>query len=85
MDWAERSFSTLFTQGTATFVTGPFIARCYQNGALCVGADAALPTVAPASVYLYMGGQLKRQGNLADLAAMATYAPPSTRKCDQTE
>jgi hypothetical protein len=84
MDWAERSFPTLLTQGTSTFVAGPFIARCYQNGALCVGADAALPTVAPASVYLYMAGQLKRQGTLADLAAMATYAG-TNRRCDQAE
>lgn len=84
MDWAERSFSTLLTQGTSTFVTGPFLVRCYQGGALCVGADAALPTVAPASVYTYMAGELKRQGSLADLAALATY-PDSNRRCNQPE
>lgn len=84
MDWAERSFPTLLTQGSGTFVTGPFLVRCYMGGALCVGADAALPTVAPASVYTYMAGQLKRQGALAELAALATY-PDSTRRCNQVD
>lgn len=89
MDWAERSFPTLLTPASNTFVAGPFIARCYQGGSLCVGADAALPTVAPASVYVYTGGQLQRQGSLAELAAIATYPPTSPptplRRCDQAE
>ncbi len=84
MDWAERSFPTLLTQGTSTFVTGPFLVRCYQGGTLCVGADAALPTFAPASVYTYIGGQLKRQSSLAELAALATQLDGSKR-CNQSD
>jgi hypothetical protein len=84
MDWAERSFPTLLVSGSGTFIAGPFIARCYQGGALCVGADAALPTVAPPSVYTYMAGQLKNQGGLAELAALATY-PDAHRRCNQAE
>ena len=84
MDWAERTLpANLVAQPTPTFVAGPFFARCYQGGALCVGADAAATTVAPASVYVYQGGQLAPLATLASLAAQATYPLPSTRRCDQ--
>lgn len=84
LDWAERSFPQLLTGGTSTLVAGPFLARCYQGGALCVGADTALPTFAPPSVYLYQGGQLSRYAALSEVAASAVYPPPSSRRCDQS-
>ena len=84
MDWAERVLpADLVAQPTPTLVAGPYYARCYQGGALCVGADAAVPTFAPASVYVYQGGRLAPFATLASLAAQATYPLPSTRRCDQ--
>lgn len=84
MDWAERTLSAeLVAQPTPTLVASPFYARCYQGGALCVGADVAVPTIAPATVYLYQGGRLAPVASLASLAAQATYPLPSTRRCDQ--
>lgn len=84
MDWAERTLpANLVAQPTPTMVVGPFYARCYQGGSLCVGADVAVPTFAPASVYLYQGGTLAPIATLASLAAQATFPPPSTRRCDQ--
>lgn len=70
LDWAERSYPQLLTAPTATFALPPFYARCYQGGALCVGADV-LATVAPASVYLYLGGVMNRYEYLSALAATA--------------
>ena len=40
-------------------------------GALCVGADTAVPTVAPANVYLYQNQTLQSLGLLSDFAALA--------------
>ncbi len=85
MDWAERVLPAELPHPTPTLVVGPFYARCYQGGSLCVGADVAVPTFAPASVYLYRGGSLAAIGTLASLAAQATYPPPSTRRCDQPD
>ncbi len=70
LDWAERTYPNLLTTPTATFVSTPFYARCYQGGALCIGADV-LATVAPASVYLYQNSALSRYEYLATLAATA--------------
>jgi hypothetical protein len=84
MDWAERVLpADLVAQPTSTLVAGPYYARCYQGGALCVGADVAVPTFAPASVYVYQSGRLAPFATLASLAALATYPLPSTRRCDQ--
>ena len=83
LDWAERTYPTLLTQPTPTFVYQAFHARCYQGGSLCVGADTALPTTAPASVYLYQGGQMVRYADLSVLAAQATYPAPNSRSCSQ--
>ena len=84
LDWAERTLPQLLTGGTSTLVAGPFLARCYQGGTLCVGADTALPTFAPPSVYLYQGGQLSRYAALSEVAAQAVYPPPSSSRCDQS-
>lgn len=70
LDWAERTYPSLLATPTATFVSAPFYARCYQGGTLCIGADV-LATVAPASVYLYQGGTLSRYEYLNVLAATA--------------
>jgi hypothetical protein len=70
LDWAERTYPSLLTTPTATFVSAPFYARCYQGSALCIGADV-LATLAPASVYLYQNGTLSRYEYLATLAATA--------------
>lgn len=70
LDWAERTYPSLLTMPTATFVLSPFYARCYQGGALCVGADV-LATVAPPSVYLYQGGELLRHDDLSAVVAAA--------------
>lgn len=83
LDWAERNFPALFYQTTPTQVVSPFVARCYQGGALCVGADVAVPTVAPASIYYLLNGEMGRLGTLSEFAAQATEAPPSTRRCNQ--
>ncbi|GAB3366687.1 MULTISPECIES: hypothetical protein [Giesbergeria] len=84
LDWAERSYPALFSQPTPTQVVSPYVARCYQGGALCVGADVAVPTVAPASIYYLFQGQMGRLGALSDFATVATQAPPSTLRCDQS-
>lgn len=84
MDWAQRTLPDVLAQPTPTFVAGPYHARCYQGGVLCVGADVAFPTVAPASVVVYRGGKLDPIGSLAQWAAQATQAPPSTLRCDQS-
>lgn len=84
LDWAERTVpASLVAQPTPTMVISPYYARCYQGGALCVGADVAVPTFAPASVYTLMAGELKSIGLLSELAAVATQAPPSQRRCNQ--
>jgi hypothetical protein len=70
LDWAERSYPQLLTTPTATFAYPPFYARCYQGGALCIGADV-LATLAPASVYLYQGGAMNRYEYLSTLATTA--------------
>lgn len=70
LDWAEHTYPGLLTAPTATFVLPPFYARCYQDGALCVGADV-LATIAPPSVYLYQGGELARYDYLSTVAAAA--------------
>lgn len=84
LDWAQRSFPDLLSAPTPTLVVSPFVARCYQGGALCIGADTAVPTTAPASVYALQNGQLARLGLLSDFAAAATWPAPSTRRCNQT-
>lgn len=71
LDWAEQQFKTLLTNPTPTFLISPFYARCYQGGALCLGADSALPSFAPASVYLYQNQALKSLGFLSDFASIA--------------
>lgn len=81
LDWAERTYPALFSPPAATMVVGPYIARCYQGGTLCVGADAAYPTFAPASVYIYQNGQLTRYASLSDVAAQASYPSPSNQRC----
>ena len=83
LDWAERSLPQVLTTPTPTFTTGPFYARCYGGGSICVGADAAAVTAAPPSVYIYQNGALNRYAFLGQLAALATHAPPSTLACDQ--
>lgn len=84
LDWAERTYPDLLTQPTPTLVAGPFHARCYGGAAqLCVGADTALPTFAPPSLYIYLNGQLSRYADLSEMAAGVTYPPPSTRRCNQ--
>lgn len=70
LDWAERSYPQLLSAPTATFVSPPFYARCYQGSALCIGADV-LTTLAPASVYLYQGGVMNRYEYLSKLATTA--------------
>ena len=83
LDWAERTFASLLTQPTPTFTVQAFHARCYQGGSLCIGADTALPTFAPASIYIYQAGQMARFAGLTELANQATQSPPSTRSCSQ--
>jgi hypothetical protein len=83
LDWAERSFPDLLSTPTPTLVVSPFVARCYQGGALCIGADTAVATIAPASLYALSNGELARLGALSDFAAMATWPAPSTQRCNQ--
>lgn len=83
LDWAERQLPSVLTSPTPTFTTGPFYARCYGGGTVCIGADAAAVTAVPASVYIYQNGALSRYAFLAQLAALGTHAPPSTLACDQ--
>jgi hypothetical protein len=83
LDWAERTYPDLFLQPTPTQVASPYIGRCYQGGALCVGADVAVPTFAPASIYYLLHGQTGVLGRLSDFAATATQLPPATARCNQ--
>lgn len=83
LDWAERQLPTLLTSPTPTLTSGPFYARCYAGSTICIGADAAALTLAPASVYVLMNGQLTRYAALGALAAVATHEPPSALTCDQ--
>ena len=71
LDWAEQEYKTLLTQPTSSFLISPFYARCYQGGALCLAADLAVPTFAPASVYAYQNQTLQPLGRLSDFAALA--------------
>lgn len=71
LDWAESQFPSLLSSPSATLHAAQFYARCYQGGALCVGADAAAPSFAPASIYLYQNQQLQLLGKLSDIASMA--------------
>ncbi|OYT92391.1 MAG: hypothetical protein CFE43_09000 [Burkholderiales bacterium PBB3] len=71
LDWAEQEYKTLLTAPTASFLISPFYARCYQGGALCLAADLAVPTFAPASVYVYQNQTLQSLGRLSDFAALA--------------
>ncbi len=71
LDWAQQQYKDVLTTPTATFMSSPYYARCYQGGALCVGADTAVPTVAPANVYLYQNQTLQSLGLLSDFAALA--------------
>jgi hypothetical protein len=71
LDWAEQQFKTVLTNPTPTFLISPFYARCYQGGAICLGADSAVPSFAPASVYLYQNKTLQSLGFLSDFASMA--------------
>lgn len=84
LDWAERSFPGMLSTPTPTLVVSPFVARCYQGGAVCIGADTAVPTTAPANLYILQNGTLGRLGLLSDFAASATWPAPSTRYCSQT-
>lgn len=83
LDWAERTFPSLFTQPTPTLVAGNYFARCYAGNSLCVGSDAGSLAATPPSVFIYMGGQLSRYEALTTLAQTATQAPPSTLLCSQ--
>ncbi len=71
LDWAEQQFKAELTNPTPTFLISPFYARCYQGGAICLGADSAVPSFAPASVYLYQNQSLQSLGYLSAFAAMA--------------
>lgn len=53
LDWAENSFRSILTGPTSTITLSPFYLRCYANGAICLGADAAVPTFDQPSLYLY--------------------------------
>ena len=83
LDWAERTYPDLLLQPTPTQVDSPYIGRCYQGGALCLGADVAVPTFAPASLYYLLQGQMGVLGQLSDIAATATQLPPATARCNQ--
>ncbi len=71
LDWAEKEYQTILTNPTPTFLVSPFFARCYQNGAICLGADTAVPTFAPASVYVYQNNALQSLGFLSEFAVLA--------------
>ena len=71
LDWAEQELKTVLTAPTSSFQISPFYARCYQGGALCLAADLAVPTFAPASVYVYQNQTLKSLGLLSDFATLA--------------
>lgn len=71
LDWAEQEYKALLTAPTASFLISPFYARCYQGGALCLAADLAVPTFAPASVYVYQNQTLQVLGRLSDFASLA--------------
>lgn len=72
LDWAEQQYKTVLTAPTATFLISPFYARCYQGGAICLGADSAVPSFAPASLYLYQNQSLAQLGRLSDFATLAS-------------
>ena len=71
LDWAEQEYKELLTSPTASFAISPFFARCYQGGALCLAADLAVPTFAPASLYVYQNQKLQSLGRLSDVAVLA--------------
>lgn len=83
LDWAERTYPSLFTQPTPTVVAGGYFARCYAGNSLCVGSDAGYLATTPHSLFIYMGGQLSRYEALATLAQTATHAPTSSLRCSQ--
>ena len=74
LDWAEQQFSSMLSSPTATFRATPFYARCYQGGALCIGADAAAETLVAPSVYLYQNQKLQLLGTLSAIASSAKCA-----------
>ncbi|MDP4075832.1 hypothetical protein [Acidovorax sp. A1169] len=53
LDWAENSFRSILTSPTSTITAPPFYLRCYANGAICLGADAAVQSLDQPSVYIY--------------------------------
>lgn len=71
LDWAEQQYKTVLTTPTPTFLISPFYARCYQGGAICLGADSAVPSFAPPSLYLYQNKGLQSLGRLNDIATLA--------------
>ncbi len=73
LDWAEQQYKDVLTAPSATFLISPFYARCYQGGALCLGADTAVPTFAPASLYVYQHQTLQSLGFLSAVATQAKF------------
>ena len=79
LDWVEKKFPTELPPSFAgTFQLDVFYARCYASN-ICIGADVAYPTFAPASIYLYQNQQLQALGKLSDFASMAQCPLPSVQ------
>lgn len=74
LDWAENSFRSILTSPTATITASPFYLRCYANGALCLGADAAAQTADQPSVYLYQPNATPAVQRLGYLSTFAQSA-----------
>ncbi len=74
LDWAENSFRSILTSPTSTITASPFYLRCYADGSICLGADAAAPTLDQPSVYLYQpqgNPAIQRLGYLSEFAQTA--------------
>jgi hypothetical protein len=74
LDWAEKTFPQLLTAPTMTSTALPYHLRCYAKGAICLGADTAVPTFDHPSVYVYQAQAdppLQRLDSLSSLSALA--------------
>lgn len=74
LDWAEKTFPQLLTTPTMTSTASAFHVRCYAQGAICVGADTAVPTSDQPSVYAYQAQTnppLQRLDHLSSLSRLA--------------
>ena len=74
LDWAQAQWPDILRQPSHTFAAEQFLARCYANNSLCVGADNRYPTLAPPSVYVLNLQGMPSLSNLGPLSQWAAAA-----------